>query len=283
VAAAIYEAVEAGSAYVAPRRVREIITRWQRDGRPEVESPPTGQARQGTPIEAWLGDGPDIPLPHGFGSRQTWRFAVARIAATLDRAAAEALFTGTTLINYRDGEAVIAVANARQADQLSGPYRSMVERALGEAMRRPIRIVILSPAPAPIEEESTERHSEIADSTIVESPEEASISFTIPGTGMTSEQVWQMMLDELAASGDVPAANLGAWIRPARLLAAPERDLLVIGAPHAPAQRRIAKQFTRPIERALTRVLGRDIRVEVVTTSTWRGPLGVGEVNERVG
>lgn len=284
VAAAVYEAVEAGSTYVAPRRVREIIARWQRDGRPEVESPPTRQAQQELPVESWLGDGPDSPLPHGFGSRQTWRYAVARIAATLDRTVAEALFTGTTLINYRDGEAAIAVTNARQADQFSGPYRSMVERALGEAMRRPVRIVILSPAPAPTGEESTERHSDSTDSTIVESVEEAVIAvFTVPGTGMTSERVWQAVLDDLTASGDIAAGNIGAWIRPARLIAAPEPDLLVIGAPHAPAQRRIAKQFTRPIERALTRVLGRDTRIEVVTTGAWRGPLGVGEVGERVG
>ncbi|MBA2755334.1 MAG: hypothetical protein H0U40_12885, partial [Chloroflexia bacterium] len=34
VRAAIYEAVEAGSAFVAPRRLREILTRWERDGYP---------------------------------------------------------------------------------------------------------------------------------------------------------------------------------------------------------------------------------------------------------
>jgi len=49
----------------------------------------------------------------------------------------------------------------------------------------------------------------------------------------------------------------------------------VIGAPHAPAQRRIASQYTRPLERACSRLLGRDIRLEVVTISTWRGPFGL--------
>ena len=34
VTAAIYEAVESGSAFVAPRRIREILNRWQRDGMP---------------------------------------------------------------------------------------------------------------------------------------------------------------------------------------------------------------------------------------------------------
>jgi chromosomal replication initiation ATPase DnaA len=81
-------------------------------------------------------------------------------------------------------------------------------------------------------------------------------------------------LDDLEVSGDVAIANLGAWIRPARLIATLSPDLLVIGAPHAPAQRRIAKQFTRPIERALSRVLGRETKVEVVVTSSWQGRFG---------
>ena len=34
VSAAIYEAVDSGSAYVAPKRIREILLRWERDGLP---------------------------------------------------------------------------------------------------------------------------------------------------------------------------------------------------------------------------------------------------------
>ena len=34
VTAAIYEAVDSGSAFVAPKRVREIVRRWLRDGLP---------------------------------------------------------------------------------------------------------------------------------------------------------------------------------------------------------------------------------------------------------
>lgn len=40
VGAAVYEAVESGSAYVAPRRVREILTRWAREGRPSGDDGP---------------------------------------------------------------------------------------------------------------------------------------------------------------------------------------------------------------------------------------------------
>src|SRR5690606_31913666 len=37
VAAAILDAVDAGSAYVAPRRVREILLRWEREGPPGID------------------------------------------------------------------------------------------------------------------------------------------------------------------------------------------------------------------------------------------------------
>ena len=37
--AAVWDAVEAGSAFVAPRRVREILLRWERDGFPQPRDP----------------------------------------------------------------------------------------------------------------------------------------------------------------------------------------------------------------------------------------------------
>ena len=40
VSAAIYEAVDSGSSYVAPKRIREILLRWERDGLPSNEGAP---------------------------------------------------------------------------------------------------------------------------------------------------------------------------------------------------------------------------------------------------
>ena len=42
--AAVWEAVEAGSAFVAPRRVREILLRWEREGFPQPRDPRTATA-----------------------------------------------------------------------------------------------------------------------------------------------------------------------------------------------------------------------------------------------
>jgi len=79
VSAAIYEAVDSGSAYVAPKRVREILLRWERDGLPSDESkaeapaPPARRkstrprARKAAPepfagSSALTGVGQDVPV-----------------------------------------------------------------------------------------------------------------------------------------------------------------------------------------------------------------------------
>ena len=85
--AAVYEAVEAGSAFVAPRRLREIMARWKREGLPSGDGSrqtadgsdqPSAVSRQhGTETadlrlpaaDSVLGNAPDFALPHGFGSQ----------------------------------------------------------------------------------------------------------------------------------------------------------------------------------------------------------------------
>ena len=70
VAAATYEAVEAGSAFVAPRRLREIIARWSREGAPgdrramvaAQTRPATGAAAAAPRVEAGRVAG-DAPAP----------------------------------------------------------------------------------------------------------------------------------------------------------------------------------------------------------------------------
>jgi hypothetical protein len=275
VTAAIYEAVESGSAFVAPRRLREILGRWTREGAPDTlrasgEMVPASNASSAASITDLLGDAPEFPLPHGFGSRRTWVFAVERVAGVLSPEVAAGLFQGTGLVHYHEGEATIAVSDQRQADQLSGGYRGVIERALSEAMRRPVRIAVIAPdeqrdadvpviAPVHI---AVEHDRERGPHDRSGGPPPA--IFEVAGSGMTSEQVWAAALDELAASGEIPAANLAAWIRPTRLIAERPGGVLVIGAPHAPARRRIASHFVLPIEAALSRVLGQDVRIEVV-------------------
>ena len=186
VASSIYEAVAAGSSFVAPRRIGEILTRWERDSvpasagiaatpaanttapsggdtdvsprRPSGLSAKTGGVQKverggasqanaaGDPVDL-LGDGPDIALPHGYGARRTWRFVVGLLGSALDRATLVDLVQGTAIVGYRDGEVTIAAADVAQAERLATTYRDLIARKLGEALRRPVRLAVLAPDP----------------------------------------------------------------------------------------------------------------------------------------
>ncbi|MCC6705269.1 MAG: hypothetical protein IT334_10365 [Thermomicrobiales bacterium] len=259
VSAAIYEAVEAGSSFVAPRRVREIVGRWSREGGPGVgkggDRAPLAQpapAAPGAPVSS----GPDFALPNGRGSRQTWTAVTERIAAGLERTMAADLFEGTALIRFQDGLATIAVATERQADHLSGGYRGLVERGLEAALGQPVTIAVIGPDRGDEARQSVEEAP-------MEEPAEP-LAFIVSGSGLSGDQIWSALLDELTASGEVLPSNVSTWLRPARLVAEREDGTLVIGAPHAPAQRRIAGHFQTPIESALSRLLGRPVRIDVV-------------------
>jgi hypothetical protein len=80
VTAAIYEAVDSGSAFVAPKRVREIVRRWLRDGLPrELAGSDESEA---TPIESTGPvEAPDREEPSTREVRAFW-FAEAGIGST---------------------------------------------------------------------------------------------------------------------------------------------------------------------------------------------------------
>jgi hypothetical protein len=90
VAAAIYEAVDSGSAFVAPKRVREIVRRWLRDGLPaDLARELTVNASQGSDrlIEAGstISDSNENAHPFwvaeaGIGSVQLWAAVVDLVA-----------------------------------------------------------------------------------------------------------------------------------------------------------------------------------------------------------
>jgi hypothetical protein len=272
VTAAIYEAVEAGSSFVAPRRVREIVNRWLRDGRPgeEARSADSPPAPAPVPVpDIRFGPAPDFPLPTGRGSRQTWAAVVERVAVSLERSMAVDLFDGSSLVRYRDGLATIAVSRDRQAELLSGGYRGLVERGLEAAIGAPVQLAVIGPRdeltvpdPDPVDRNAPEVVEPVPPS----GQREVATSFVVSGSGLSGDQIWSAVLDELANSGEVVSGNISTWLRPARLVAERPDGTLVIGAPHAPAQRRIVGHFQSPIESALSRVLGRPVRIDVIAS-----------------
>jgi len=308
VAAAVYEAVEAGSAFVAPRRLREILLRWEREGYPQEDEstsrgveesgrggestsrPTGGRARERERGSARLLDSstprlldsPDVPLPHGHGSRRTWEFVVGLLGAALDRAALAELVAGTAIVGYRDGEVTVAAPDPAQAERLATTHRELVERKLGEAMRRPVRLAVITADGGRRTADGSSgdprpgvRGTEASGSLDPRDPEQPSAtSFSVAECGMGSDQVWAAVLAEIEAGEAVGRADFDAWLRGARLLGrggdGGPGSPLVVGAPHAMARRRLTERCLPEIERAVAAVVGVRLPVEIVLARDWR-------------
>jgi hypothetical protein len=282
VGAAIYEAVDAGSAYVAPRRLREILARWERDGLPGHERDAPVARRESGPQPASanagdyvLGEGPDLELPHGFGSRRTWAFAVSLLGQAIEPAMLAELVGGTAIAGYANGEVVISAPTSAQADRLLTEYGDLVGRKLGEAMRRPVRIAVTAPPDQPaardrerpaerVTAKTPKRRAPVAPDDELPDP-----VFMVAECGLPSGQVWAAVLDEVAAAGTIPPAEAELWLRATRLLGRGEDGRLIVGAMHTLAQRRIATRFATPLGSAVAAVLGRSVLIDVVVARDW--------------
>lgn len=267
VEAAIREAVSSGSRFVAPKRIREILSRWAREGeavRPgAATAPPLGVAP----------DAPDFPLPHGPGSRRTWEFVLRLLAQVIDRAEMERLFAGSAIVGYRAGTVTVAVASEAIAARLGAEYYDLVARKLSEAMRRPVRVQFTAPdtgdAAAPEDEEPAPAAPEPAPPPPLRPTPPAAPAtlprFVLPG-GLTNFQVWEAAQDDLAR--ELSQANFESWVRPAALLGMDDDGTLVIGAPSAFACRRLEVLLPQ-IRAALGRILGAPVQARAVVTREW--------------
>jgi hypothetical protein len=297
VTAAIYEAVEAGSSFVAPRRLREILLRWERDGYPQTEpgdAPDAAQAQRLKPVKqaagddlpARLGDMPDLRLPHGQGSRRTWEHVVTALASAIERSVLVSLVDGTGIVAYRDGEVQLAAPDPVQAEQLVTTYRGLIERKLSQAMRRPIRLAVVTPddgqarrpafEPPEVPTESlTPGSRRRATRPEAMTPDDAITppSFVIAECGLWAGQVWAAVLAELERHDAVGRADFEAWLRATQPLGRAGEggpgSPLVVGVPHALAQRRVSSRYQDILAAVLARVVGVPVPVEIAVTRDW--------------
>ncbi|MFT4037422.1 MAG: hypothetical protein QM692_04525 [Thermomicrobiales bacterium] len=178
--AAVWEAVEAGSAFVAPRRLREILQRWERDGFPgaggsvgvaasapapagasaPMRAPARTESRP-APIAAAEWTAPanrvEAPVPAvaepvnfpvaemGLGSRQVW-------AAALDEVARQGRLTRTELETWlrpasltgRDGATLLLGApNAVARDRIAARLLPAVRAAIAATVGVELEIEVV--------------------------------------------------------------------------------------------------------------------------------------------
>ena len=292
IAAAIEDAVGAGSAFVAPKRIREILIRWSRDGVPAEyaenvslhgaeSSLSQPQNRAVTGVDGFghrLTVIPTILMPNGKTGAEIWAAVEHAMCASLGVPAARDLFAGSSIVGYETGTVSILVTSDSQSAAFTETHLDLVTRKLGSTLRRPVRLSVAVNSPDPDDD-----NDGIPDeSDKVKHPGRQRVSrdrrpvaamtlgampvFTIERCGMTNRQVWALVLNDLREAGTVARADVDAWLRDAVVLAVDGRGSSVsvrLGVPHVLAKRRIEGRLQAPVRHGLARMLGAGERLEL--------------------
>lgn len=266
--AAIKEAVASGSRFVAPKRVREILSRWSSQA-DSVRSSTTTPVEAVEPV-ATMPAG-SFRLPDGRSSAAIWDRTLKLLASVLEPSEMERLFTGSAVVDYRAGTIIVETSTEEAAERLGGEYYELVSRKLAEAMRRSVRIEFVLKNGEALEEGHPPESSAAGDSGKVISFVEANRPAPVPsfsiGGGLTNHQVWSAALERLAT--ELTPATFETWVRPASIIGIEEHGTLVVGAPNAFAQRRLSSRLRDDIVRVLSDLLGRPVDIQVVVAQEW--------------
>jgi hypothetical protein len=259
---AIREAVNSGSRFVAPKRVREILNRWSstqgRNLRSGGNKTTVTQSTRTRPRR----DADEV------GS--AWRAILTELQASNDWSEIGDVLSESVLLGEEDGRIRIGLARDIVSDQLETDIRHAVEPRFANHLKRDIELDFESniretrlPLTAPGGE---------GDGVGAAAPD---LSPTAPQTaprfpivdGLTNSQVWAAAQEELR--GRISPANFETWIRPASLIGRDGDGRLVLGVPNRFAQQRVESKLTGDIEMVLSRIVGQPIEVKVVVGQQW--------------
>ena len=152
--AAVWDAVEAGSAFVAPRRVREILLRWERDGFPQPRDPGPRRPDPQRSLPVSRGprdDGPPSPAPLfiieevGLSNRQVWAATLAELGRRGDvsRADVETWLRPAGLIGRAGSTLLVGAPNAVARDRIVSRLLPVLREALAATIGVAVAIEVV--------------------------------------------------------------------------------------------------------------------------------------------
>jgi hypothetical protein len=252
VAAAVREAVSSGSAFVAPKRISEIVKRWSSSGARPQFNPPPSQA-----VEDGDGERPDLQppvrLPRGRSAKRVWDEVLADMSRVLDDETHVRLFSGSRICGYRDGAIDIEVA-PEAVSKLSAEYCPLLQRHLERHIGGAVAVNV-RPASARDESQVPVSVANPVDPIVISQSD-----------AEQGKQLWRAVLNEIRPSMD---SDDLARLRGALPLGQDLDGHIVIGAPTSLAARLIEGRCRRVIETALLAVLGEPVTVRVAANDSW--------------
>lgn len=284
---AIEEAVSSGSTYVAPKRVREILSRWNKDGVPAiyagvsaepdqpsqpVDTPVTSgvdashrsDPAQVKPVTANSGPVTGAEVVRPISSRDTgtiWTLALSMLQADpAIPAALHAQFVSDARLQSIDGANAVVQVSDRLMAVCTADVQRAVQSKLSVAARTPLYLRLVTTDPPP-DNLSTKfiRSVPLASQGGV---------FDVPGSGMNSAQLWAAVQQSLSGSGDIPRAELSMWSTSSELLALAD-STFVLGFGSGFLCRR-AEHRRGDLVREFSYLAGFSCEIEIVEIDAWK-------------
>jgi hypothetical protein len=257
------EAVSSGSAFVAPKRIREIITRWSANPRNAPSAPPpVAPSGDDAACPATQPNGPveDVRLPGGTSGAAVWAATLADLSRVLDREAYDRLLAGSRITRYWRGTVEIAVTSSAIADKLSNEYRGLVERHLNSRLRRPVAVRFEA---QPVTPPASTPATELDEPSAAETPQQLVIAESEVEIG---RQVWQSLLGDLARV--VTSSDLDR-LAGVVVLGQDATGAILLGTPSPLARRLIDSRYRADIESSLAALLGQPAPIRTLDASDW--------------
>jgi hypothetical protein len=229
VAAALREAVGSGSAFVAPKRIREIINRWSADG-----AGPRGASLKNA--------NQDADNRHAIGVHAFFGDKIKHLLGDM---------LGTTTLSVAvDGDLIRITVDDAHAEEIERS-RGRIEQRLSAEFGRPLQLALDSSiaALAPARETAL--------------VEPLKLSRTDLRQG---EQLWSLVLDLLAAEG---AGGELFRLRAVVPLGQRGDGAFLLGAPTRLVARLLTGRYRPAVEGALSSLLSSPVRIAVLDQDQW--------------
>ncbi|MEI2618612.1 MAG: hypothetical protein V9F06_13450 [Thermomicrobiales bacterium] len=259
VVAALREAVASGSAFVAPKRIREIVQRWAAD-----REGPRGAGNPGVPALAGASGiadqsrsttspPSDVRLPGGARGSRTWAIVLDDLAAALSPDTFNLLLDGSAVRRYWRGTVEIEIGSQLAADKLSTEYRSLVERLLNARLSQPVIVSFHVAEP------------DVASMPPSLPPDETKLAVSRADVDL-GRQVWHAVLADLSAGLAAGDAERLSGVVP---LGQDAGGLMLLASPSPVARRLLDGRYRSEVERSLSTILGSAVRIRLVGRDEW--------------